>query len=111
MKAHLWGVSTQSVSGERLEHIEFIVEYEKNETHIPERLEREKRCGRVERLDEKSCRFSADVFDAMEMLPWIRTFICRITFFSCSNREMEIRFREDLRQMYRMYSLEGGEDE
>ena len=62
----------------------------------------------MERINENSSRFSAEVYDAQEMLPWIRTFICRISDFECSDRETETRFREDLLEMYRMYGLEGG---
>ena len=110
LQGHLWGVSMENTSGQPLEHIEFTVEYTAQEAHIHHRLEREKRCGTVERLSETSSRFSADVCDAQELLPWIRTFICRITRFACSNPEIETRFREGLEQMYRMYGLEGGED-
>ncbi len=110
MKPHLWGVSMPQSSGKPLEHISFTVEYEPHETHIHQRLEREKRCGSVERVDETSSRFRADVYDVLEMLPWIRTFICRISHFECSDRDVETRFREDLQQMYRMYALEGGEE-
>ena len=108
----LWGTSMQaSSSGRAPEHIEFTVEYTEQEAHIHGRLEREKRCGTVERLSDHSSRFSADVCDAMELLPWIRTFICRITRFECSNDSVEARFRDDLLRMYRMYGLEGGGDE
>lgn len=110
MRPHLWGVSTENTSGQPLEHIEFTVEYTEDEKHIHGRLEREKRCGTVEKAGENSSCFSADVFDAREVLSWVRTFICRVTRFSCSNPEVEARFREDLRQMYRMYGLEGGDE-
>lgn len=109
MIPHLWGISTPASADQPLEHITFTVEYTDDEAHIPGRLEREKRCGIVEQLGKNSCRFSADVYDALELLPWIRTFICRITRFECSNSEVETRFREDLLRMYRMYGLEGGE--
>lgn len=111
MTPHLWGVSTQSSTGQRLlEHVEFTVKYEKEEMHIHQRLVREKRCGSVEKIDVNTSRFSADVYDASEMMPWIRTFICRITNFRCSNKELETQFWNDLRQMYALYDLEGGEN-
>ena len=110
MLPHLWGISMPASADQPLEHITFTVEYADDEAHIPGRLEREKRCGSVEQLGKNSSRFSADVYDAMELLPWVRTFICRISCFECSNREVETRFREDLLRMYRMYGLEGGED-
>ncbi len=111
MLPHLWGVSVLGTAGDSLEHVEFIVQYAEEETHIPKRLEREKRCGTVEMLDGNRCRFSADVYDSIEMLPWIRTFICRIISFECSNKAAERRFQDDLEQMYALYGLEGGEGE
>lgn len=111
MAPHIWGVSTQGGSGQRLEHVEFIVSYNSGEQHIHQRLEREKRCGTVERLDEHHSRFSADVFDAHELVPWMRTFICRITDYSFSDKALEERFGQDLEEMYRLYGLEGGEEE
>ena len=109
MEPHMWGVSTQSRSGRRLEHVEFTVRYGEAETYIPRRLEREKRCGRVEKLDNTASRFSADVFDASEMVPWMRTFIGRITDVSFSDAELEAQFRNDIKEMYLLYGLEGGE--
>ena len=109
MQKHMWGVSMQSASGLRTEHIEFTVHYEADEQHIHRRLEREKRCGMVEKLDENTSRFSAEVYDASELVPWIRTFICRITDFTCSNQELEAQFADDLKAMYALYNLEGGE--
>ena len=110
MTPHLWGISMPDSADQPPEHLAFTVEYSDRETHIPGRLEREKRCGTVEKLSENSSRFSADVYDTLEMLPWIRTFICRITSFQCSNPETEARFRNDLAELYRMYGVEGGED-
>ncbi len=92
MKPHMWGVSTQSRSGRRLEHVEFTVHYADDEQHIHRRLEREKRCGLVEKLDQNTSRFSADVYDASELVPWIRTFICRITDIHFSDQNLEEQF-------------------
>ena len=109
MQQHMWGVATDSRSGNRMEHIEFTVQYDDGEQHIPKRLEREKRIGRLEYMDEHTCRFSADVYDASELIPWIRTFICRITDISISNKTLEIQFKKDLQVMYEMYGLKGEE--
>ena len=111
MTAHLWGVSTQSDDGNRLEHVEFTVKVKDHEQYIPERLRREKRCGTVEKLDSHTYRFSADVYDTGEMVPWIRTFICRISSYSFSNKRLEDQFKNDLDEMYRLYGVEGGESE
>lgn len=109
MQPHIWGVSTQGRSRQRMEHVEFTVRYGEDEVHIHRRLEREKRCGMVERLDQNSSRFSADVFDASELIPWIRTFLCRITEIRFSDPKLEAQFKEDIREMYALYGLEGGE--
>lgn len=63
----------------------------------------------MERLDRHTARFSADVYDASEMIPWIRTFLCRITEIHISSPELQAHFLEDMREMYAMYGVEGGE--
>lgn len=108
-QSHMWGVSTQSTSGARMEYVEFTVTYRDDEKHIHRRLEREKRCGTVERVDANTSRFSAEVFDASELVPWIRSFICRIVDIQFSNKELERQFKDDLEQMYLMYDLGGAE--
>ena len=109
MQRHMWGVSTQGRSNERIEHIEFTVTYGDNEQHIHNRLLREKRCGTVERIDNNTSRFSADIYDSTEVIPWIRTFICRITDISFSNKDVEKQFKDDISAMYQLYGLEGGD--
>jgi DNA-binding transcriptional ArsR family regulator len=104
----LWGVSAGSE--QELDHVELTLHVEEREGYILDRLLREKRRGRVERIDEQTCRFTAEVCDAMEMLPWIRTFIGRILRFESSNRFAVERFYADLRQMAALYG-EGGEAE
>lgn len=108
MMPHMWGISTQGKSGKRMEHVEFTIHYEDDEQHIHKRLEREKRCGTVEKIDGNTSRFFADVFDSSEMVPWIRTFICRITDIHFSDEELEEQFRNDIKEMYKLYGLEGG---
>lgn len=110
MQKHMWGVSTQNRWGNRMEHVEFTIRYGAGEKHIPKRLEREKRCGTVIHLDENTSRFTADVYDASELIPWIRTFICRITEIHISNEKLEEQFLEDIKAMYALYGLEDGEN-
>ncbi|MDD4511310.1 MAG: WYL domain-containing protein [Oscillospiraceae bacterium] len=107
MQEHIWGVSTEGYA-QRLEHVEFTVRHGNGEEHISRRLEREKRCGQVQRIDDHTSRFSADVYDSGELVPWIRTFICRIVDIHFSNQEQEAQFRKDMESMYRLYGLTGG---
>ena len=102
---HLWGVSTGG--GRSLTHIELTLCLEPGEDFILQRLEREKRHGRVERLSPDACRFTADVYDGMELLPWLRTFIGRITDLSCSDPAVSRRFFEDLGRMAALYGGDG----
>lgn len=107
MQSKMWGVSVKrnKWGNDHLEHVEFTIKVEDNEDYIARRLEREKRIGTVEKLDAHTYRFSADVYDTSEMIPWIRTFICRIEKMNFSNRTIENQFKKDLETMYRMYGI------
>ena len=108
MQRKMWGVSVKrnKWGEERLEHVEFVVKVDEGEEYILRRLEREKRVGRIEKIDDYTYRFVADVYDTSEMVPWIRTFICRIVKMNFSNRTLENKFKEDLDEMYKMYGIE-----
>lgn len=105
MQPYMWGVSTQG-RGERKETVEFTLFFDKDEQHIYKRLQREKRCGTVELLDEHHARFYADVYDTNELLTWIRSFICRISSVNFSNKEIETQLKADIEAMYRMYEVQ-----
>jgi hypothetical protein len=107
MESKMWGVSVKrnKWGTEHLEHVEFTVQVGADEEYIIRRLEREKRIGTVEQLDENTYRFSADVYDSGELIPWIRTFICRIVRMNFSNRSVENRFKKDLEAMYQLYGI------
>ncbi|MBQ7380252.1 MAG: WYL domain-containing protein [Clostridia bacterium] len=113
MQSKMWGVSVKrnKWGKEQLEHVEFTIRVGDREEYIVQRLEREKRVGTVERIDEHTYRFSADVYDSSEMTPWIRTFICRIEQMNFSNRTVENRFKKDLETMYWMYGIRREENE
>ena len=96
-RGNLWGVSTGA--GHSVDHIEMTLHVEPDEGYILERLEREKRNGTVEVLDSSTVRFTADVYDAAEMLPWLRTFIGRIVRLECSDPSVTDTFYADLAEM------------
>ena len=104
---HLWGTSGGSDRERTLQHIEMKIFAGEEEFFIPNRLMREKRCGEVRQLDAEHWLFTADVYDAMEMMPWIRTFIGRIEELTCSDQQVTDRFYDDLLKMQAMY--EGGD--
>ena len=100
----VWGVA--SAQKETLEHLEMTIRVGPGEEFIVQRLEREKRSGKVERLDETHWRFSIDAYDTLEMMPWVRSFIGRITAFEADNPVVRARFVNDLEAMSALY---GGE--
>lgn len=102
---YLWGVSTGPEHN--LDHIEMTIYYGRGEEYILQRLDREKRHGRIEIVDDHTCKFVADVYDASEMLPWLRTFIGRIVDLQCTNKFVMKTFYDDLNRMNSMY---GGDD-
>lgn len=106
-EAYMWGVNCRTDVRDTA-HVEFEIRVGEDEAFIVRRLEREKRCGHVEKIDGTHYRYSADVFDTTETLPWIRTFISRITKLDFSDREAEEKFSADVRAMYEMYGLDGG---
>ena len=100
---YLWGVSFGNFK--ELQTVEFTVKFREDEEHIYQRLLREKRCGKVERLSPTQARYSATVWDVNEMIPWIRTFIMRLTDLHISDKETEERFWADLYKMRDLYDF------
>ncbi len=111
--ANVWGVS--SVSGRnRLQKLILTLHAdEKTEGYIVQRLIREGEGGTVERVGEDTFRYEKTVTDAMELFPWLRSFIGRIESLKIfetdengtliEDRKLEARFYRDLEKMYRMY--------
>ncbi|MBE6687410.1 MAG: WYL domain-containing protein [Ruminococcaceae bacterium] len=112
MQSKMWGVtaSRDRFGQDHLESVEFTVRVGENEEHIVRRLEREKRIGCVEKTDDESYRFTVQVYETSELIPWIRTFICRITDLNFSNKALERQFKNDIEAMYRMYGIEESEE-
>lgn len=65
----------------------------------------------MEQIGEEQYRFVIDVYDATEMIPWVRTFIGRIEELKCDNPEVERVFYKDLETLYAMYLKDGGESD
>ncbi len=104
IRPFIWGANINP--GGKTERVEFSVAFSDKEEHIYQRLLREKRGGTVIRTGPNSATFCANVFDSREMVPWIRSFICRITHIDFSDKELEKSFKSDLYAMYSLYGLE-----
>ena len=105
----LWGVSITDIHHTDL--IELTLGVEDGAEHIINRLNREKRNGKVTQLENGDWKYSAEVFDATEMVPWIRTFTGRIVSVKCTNKRVEETIRDDIRAMYEMYGIGGDNDD
>lgn len=100
----MWGVSLRKQN--ETDHLEMVIHAEASEPFILQRLLREKRNGQVTVLDPHTYLYQADVYDALEMLPWIRTFIGRIEKLECSNSQVMDRYHTDLDAMTALYEGE-----
>ncbi len=99
--SHCWGIS--SSQGRRLYHVKLCIRVEKFEEFIVRRLRREKRCGTVRRMSPGHWVYEADVYDPLEMLPWIRSFIGRIESLETDHPYLWKRFRKDFQALCALY--------
>lgn len=83
---------------------------EKEERYIIERLEREKRCGKVTKIAENTYELELEVFDPMEPMHWIKTFIGRITKLEGGSESARRMFFNDIKRMNEMYNGENGDE-
>lgn len=79
------------------------------EQYIINRIQREGRNGELTQIDENTYKYEIEVFDTMEMLPWIRTFIGRIINLECDNKAVVDVFYDDLNKLYQLY--DGGDSD
>ena len=109
----MWGVNiVETREGEeRLESVEIILKIGTDEQYIINRINNEMRCGELTQIDSQNdlYRFYAQVFDSREMIPWIRTLICRIVKINFSNTIIQEEFEADLRRLYSIYGIAGEE--
>ena len=102
-----WGVSFQNGNSVHLEHVKLTLHInEVSEAYILNRLEREGKGGRIQRIAPDTFTYEIDVFDANEMLPWIRTFIGRIIAIESDCQKLNSVFQRDFAAMYQMYMKE-----
>ena len=82
---------------------------EKTEGFVLERLEREKRCGNIRKIDNDLFEYTAEVFDINEMMSWVKTFIGRIVSVESTNKRITDKLYRDIARMKRIYSRKEGE--
>lgn len=102
IKKNLWGISFGSGTME-VHWLEMEILYDPQETFIPERLQREKRCAEVTLPEEGRCLVRAEVFDPMEMMPWIFSFTGRIARLESSDPRVMTRYGQYLEELEAQY--------
>lgn len=103
-KDSAWGVSFRNDSRRHSEHVKLTLHInEMSEHHILNRLKREGKGGVIQRTAPDTFTYEIDVFDANEMLPWIRTFIGRVISIESDCPQLAARFQRDFQTMYHMY--------
>ena len=103
---HLWGTTDGWRRDREIDHVELTIHMEDDEDFIMNRVQREKRNASVELVDKNTILFKADVYDAQELVPWIRTFIGRIKKLESNNKTFVYNFYKDLKEMVSMYEVE-----
>ncbi len=102
---HIWGASCgEKRKFGQTEHIHMEILFdEKSEHFIYERLMRECRNGTVAKISEGRYAFDAEVFDANEIMPWVKTFLGRIAVFESTNPELNKKLKSDLDRLMMIY--------
>ena len=100
---NMWGVSIPHYPV--LDHIEMTIVVPDEDSFVLKRLEREKKCGQVECIHKENhqYRYSADVHDANELLPWIRSFTGYIVDLTCSSKDVTDKFYRDFNDFAALY--------
>jgi hypothetical protein len=102
-----WGISFGGVrkgKNGNTQHLKMVLSIdESKEKFVLDRLRREGRGGRVSRIGENLFCYENDLFDANESSPWIKTFIGRIVEFHTDDKQMQMRFYDDMRKLAKMY--------
>lgn len=103
-----WGINLGNSNKPSIEIIkmELYID-EQKEVYILERLRREGRNGTIERIGKNTFRYTAQVFDSNEMLPWIKSFIGRILSLEGTNEVIINKFYRDIIRMKNLYKERG----
>lgn len=104
---HIWGMSSRTAGGiQQLQWLEMEIVFGPDEPFILQRLNREKRCASLTKLEEGRYLIRAEVFDPYEMMPWILSFTGRIARLESSDTRVLEDYRAHLRSWEELYGNE-----
>lgn len=95
---HSWGVNLfyTNIPPRR---VSFTIQVDDDTEFIAKRLEREKRNGIVEDLGNWKYRFSMDLYDPIEILPWVATFYGFIVDLEINDEEAMAKMKNNIQKM------------
>lgn len=99
---NIWGVSSKNQSPT---HVEMTITEDLPNGYMLTRLKTECRCSSVEQLSDTSARFSADICDARELFPWMRTFVGYISDVSFSDATLQELFIAQINELSDKYEI------
>ena len=80
----MWGVSFGKTSRSQVVHMKLFID-EEREPYILDRLAREGKGGRLQRLEKNIFRYTKEVAETSDIAPWLKTFTGRILKLSSSD--------------------------
>lgn len=98
-----WGVSCADTS--KIHKLQMELEIADDEQYVLQRLKRERRKGKIKKTGKNTYLYSAEAYDCMEMLSWIRTFICRIKNISCTQPEVIKELNKSIKEACTKYGV------
>lgn len=101
-KPFCWGVSIGSSERKHLLRLKLQIDEEK-ESYVLERLQREGRGGEIQHLEKDTYLYTRELYDASEMMAWVKSFTGRIISLECTNKEVAEYFYRDMERMAAMY--------
>lgn len=107
---HSWGVNL-FYTDMPPRKVSFTIQVDESTEYVAKRLEREKRNGRVEALGDWKYRFSMDLYDPIEILPWITTFYGCIVELEIDDEEAMAKLKANFEKMMRNHLTDDEQEE
>ena len=95
---HSWGVNIFNTELPP-KRVMFTIQVDKTREYIARRLIREKRNGHVEKIGDGKYRFSMELYDPVEILPWITTFYGSIIELEIDDEVAMAKRRQNFQKM------------
>lgn len=106
IRKHIWGVSWKTMKNRELSKLRFRIDCQPwQQEEIFLNMKAEARRGKVRKIGHNRVEFFIEVYDVMELMPWIRTFLGKICEIECSDENFTRRFFEDFQKMRECYGV------